>query len=142
MRVAMIAVLVLSVVAGARAAETPLVASKEYKGRVSNEQAKLAPPGGYVSGPKAWAKLWKDWKMEGKLPVIDWKKEIVLLAMSGGSGMGLTASVTEAGDLKMSIIATADITPDTGYRIIVVPSKGVKTIGGKAPKFEKKDEEP
>ncbi len=153
MRMLMAVTLILGMLSGAQAvpppladapparAETPLKATKEYKGRISNELAMLAKDG-YVAGPKAWAKLWKEWKIEGKLPAIDWKNEMVLVATAGGSGMGLSAALTDKGDLKAQVIATADIRPDSAFQIIVVPSKGVKTINGKKPAFESRPEEP
>jgi hypothetical protein len=131
----------LTLLAGARAEDKQVKPLKEFKGRVSHELARAAKDG-YVAGPKAWAKLWKDWKIEGKLPKIDWKNEIVLIATSGGSGMGLSASLDDKGDLKGIAFGTADIRPDSAFHIIVVPSKGVKTINGKKPTFEKNDAEP
>ncbi len=144
MRELMTVALSLGLLAAARAddpAAKALPVIKEYKGRIANELAKSAPKERYVAGPKEWAKLWADWKL-GKAPAVDWKKEIVLVGLSGGSGLSLTATLDDKGDLKTRTIATADLRPDTGYWFVVVPSKGVKTIGGKEPKFEKKDEEP
>ena len=141
MRGILTAAVFMCVLAGARAADTPLKATKEYKGRVSHELARAVKEP-YIAGPKAFAKLWKDWKIEGKMPAIDWKKEIVLVGTSGGSSMGLSASVDDKGDLKTVSFGTDDIRPDSAYRIIVVPSKGVKAINGKKPAFECRPEEP
>jgi hypothetical protein len=127
-------------VAGASGLAEGLKATKEFKGRVSHELAR-AQKEPYIAGPKAWAKLWKDWKIEGKLPKIDWKNEVVLIATSGGSSMGLSARL-EKDDLRTESFGTDDLRPDSVFHIIVVPSKGVKTINGKKPVFEKNDAEP
>jgi hypothetical protein len=126
--------------AGVAALAEGLKPTKEFRGRVSNELA-LAAKDGYVAGPRAWARLWKDWKIEGKLPKIDWKNEVVLIGTSNGSRLSLNARL-EMGDLRLSVFGTDDLRPDSGFHIIVVPSKGVKTINGKKPVFEKDDAEP
>lgn len=119
-----------------------LKATKKWTGRVSNEAAKAAPATGYVSGPKEWAKLWKEWKIGDKVPVIDFKKEMVLVVTSVGSGIGVDPALDEKGDLTNRGASTDDLRPDTGYVVVVVPSKGVKTFNGKAIKLELKPEEP
>jgi hypothetical protein len=124
----------------ARAADTPVEIATQYSGRITNEQAKSAPKTPYVKGPKEWAKLWKDWKL-GKPPAVDWKKQIVLVRLSRSSNVGLKPALDENGDLKTKVISTADRRADTRYGFFVVPSKGVKTIGGIKPEFEK-DEKP
>jgi len=137
----MTAAVLVGACAVAGAADTPLAAREEYKGRVSHELARGVKDG-YIAGPKAWAKLWKDWKMEGKLPAIDWKKEMVLVVTSEGSTVTLSAKLGDKGDVKTESVGTDDLRADSVYVMIVVPSKGVKTINGKAAKFEKSPEEP
>lgn len=132
--------LLLCLVALARAADMELKATQVASGRMPHEAEKAKPAGGYVAGPKALAKLWKEWKIKGKPPVIDFKKEIVLVGTTGGSGMGLSATLTDKGDLRVDIIATADVAADSGFQIVKVPVKDVKTIGGKAIKLEKAEE--
>ncbi|MBY0233244.1 MAG: hypothetical protein K2W96_28520 [Gemmataceae bacterium] len=138
MRIMLLAVLC---VAAARADET-LKPTKEWTGRISNEAAKAAPKTGYVSGPKELEKLWKEWKVGDKPPKVDFKKELMLVVTSRGSGISLTPVIDDKGDLKARAIMTADLREDTGYLIVLVPRKGFKTFQGKELKLEMKPEEP
>jgi hypothetical protein len=140
--VRVLAAALIPILACAARADTPVEASTQYSGRITNEQARSAPKTPYVKGPKEWAKLWKDWKL-GKPPAVDWKKQIVLVETSSGSGVTLNATLDDKGDLKTRNLFTADLRTDTGYWFFVVPKKGVKTINGKKPELEKpKAEEP
>ncbi|MBY0233243.1 MAG: hypothetical protein K2W96_28515 [Gemmataceae bacterium] len=133
----MLAVLALASMARAEA----LKPTMKWSGRVSNEAAAAKPATGYVSGPKELAKLWKAWKIGDKPPAIDFKKEIVLVVTSQGSGIGVDLHL-DKGDLTNMGAFTDDLGTDTGYVIVAVPSKGVKTVYGKPLKLELKPEEP
>jgi hypothetical protein len=142
MRILLMVALVLWLGEATRAAVKEVPVGKIWNGRISPMQAKAAPKGLYVSGPKELEKLWKEWKLAGKPPTIDWKKTIVLAVTSGGSRMSALPMLTEKGDLRAIIEATADCTPDLGLRILTVSSAGVKTIMGKVPKIVLRPEEP
>ena len=62
---------------------------------------------------------------------MNFDKEIVLVAKTGGSKLTLNASLDEKGDLKAFGLATRDLRPGFRYVIISVPKEGVKTVNGK-----------
>ena len=106
---------------------------KSWTGRISVEQAKLAPKDGYIVKQKVLDTLWKDWGIKGDAPKVDFDKNIVLTAMVTSSGMGINPSLDKkSGNLEVTVIATADITRDYGFHVVLIPRAGIKTIGGKA----------
>ncbi len=66
------------------------------------------------------------------------KSSVVRLSSNGrgGSVLNLVPVLDDKGDLKTKGENTADLTESLGYLIVTVPSKGVKTVNGKAPKLE------
>jgi hypothetical protein len=89
------------------------------------------PENGVITNAKDFEKLVKAWKVAEKAPEVNFDKEIVLVAKTGGSKLTLRASLDEKGDLKALGIATADLGKGFRYVIISVPKAGVKTVNGK-----------
>src|SRR4051812_11458467 len=74
--------------------------TKEWKGSVADEaQQKGAPE--VITSAKALEKLWKDWKIEGKVPAVDFTKEIVVVGTASGSNVGLSARLDDKGNLEL-----------------------------------------
>jgi len=123
---------------GARAEKKQLTPSQSWNASVDDEKlAKEAPEAGYVADAKAFKALWDAWKVGDKLPEVDFKKDIVLVATTRGSKLNLSAMLdTDKGDLTPLALATKDLGPGFRYVIVVVPREGVKTIGGKEIKSE------
>src|SRR5207247_352974 len=108
----------------------PVKATKEWKG--SNDDEKLvkdAPT--IITTAKALEKLWTAWKVEGKVPEVDFDKEIVAITTTVGSRLSLAATLDDKGDLQVGGIATRDLRPGFRYVIATLPKEGVKTINGK-----------
>jgi hypothetical protein len=131
---ALLGVLVTAV----RAEKKELKASQSWNGSIDDEKLeKEAPPDGYVADAKALKKLWEAWKVGDKVPEIDFKKEILLVATGAGSKLLLNATLdTDSGDLRPVALGTKDLKPGFRYAIISVPREGVKTLGGKEIKSE------
>jgi hypothetical protein len=124
---------VLSLATGvAVAAPTPLKATNTWMGSIDDEKlAREMPENGVITNAKDFAKLVKAWKVADKAPEVNFDKEILLVAKTGGSKLTLRASLDEKGDLKALGIATADLGKGFRYVIISVPKAGVKTVNGK-----------
>jgi hypothetical protein len=45
--------------------------------------------------------------------------------------MSTTATLTDDKELKVRTFFTADLRSDAGYRLLVIPAAGIKTINGK-----------
>jgi hypothetical protein len=120
----------------ARADKKEVSQTKEWKGSVDDaDLAKDVPD--YVADVKAFAKLWKKWGIEGKVPKVDFKNEIVIVSTTSGSRLSLSARLDDQGDLEVVGIATSDFGPGFRYAMETVPRKGVKTVNGKKLKTAK-----
>ena len=122
--------LVALLAAPALAGKTAVKTTKEWAGSVADaELSKDAPD--FVSDAKALEKLWKKWGIEGKVPEVDFRKEIVIVATTVGSRLSLSARLNDKGDLEVLGIATRDIRPGFRYVLATVSREGVKTVNGK-----------
>src|SRR5262249_22867956 len=53
---------------------------------------KEAPASGYIDNEKDWARLWKAWRGNEKLPAVDFKKELIIVGTSEGpNAAGISA---------------------------------------------------
>jgi hypothetical protein len=102
----------------------------EWKGSVADETLQKGAPE-CITSATSLAKLWKAWKIEAKMPVIDFAKEIVVLTTSGGSQLNLTASLDDKGDLQLLGFGTRDLRPGFRYVLATVSREGVKTVNKK-----------
>jgi hypothetical protein len=127
------ALLVAVCASSANAAPKKLTVKQLGRGSVGDEKLKAeAPKSMVISDKKTLEKVWKAWKVAGKVPVVDFKKEIVLIQTTSGSRLGaIGAALSEKGDLKFSSIATSDFGEGFRYVLGSVPRAGVKTVDGK-----------
>jgi hypothetical protein len=76
----------------------PVTIVRRWKGSVADaDPAEDAPA--YVADPKALEKLRKKWGVEGKVPEVDFKKEIVIGSTAVGSRLNLSARLDDKGNL-------------------------------------------
>jgi len=108
----------------------PVKFTKEWKGTVADESKQKGAPEVIVSA-KALEKLWADWKIEGKVPEVDFAKEIVVIGTTRGSRLNLSARLDDKGDLTVGGLATSDLGDGFRYVIATVPREGVKTVNKK-----------
>ncbi len=137
-----LAVLLLPVArAETKAAEKKtVILVKEWKGSAADaDLAKDAPE--YVTDAMALEKLWKKWGVEGKVPEVDFKKEIVIVATTTGGRLTLSARLDDKGNLELLGLATRDFRPGFRYVIATVSREGVKTVNGKEVKEAPKEKE-
>lgn len=85
-----------------------------------------------ITSAKGLEKLWKRWTIADKKPKVDFKKDIVVVYLTVGSGINPAANLDEKGNLDTTSIATADTRPGFRFVICTVGKKGIKTINGKA----------
>jgi hypothetical protein len=76
-------------------------------------------------------KLWKKWGLEGKVPEVDFQKEIVIVGTTVGSRLSLSAQLDEKGNLQVLGVATRDFGPGFRYVLATVKREGVKSVNGK-----------
>jgi hypothetical protein len=127
----LVALAIAAVVAGdARAQKKAVKLEKEWKGSVEDEALVKDAPAVIVDA-KAFEKLWKAWNIEGKVPAVDFKKELVIITTTSGSKLRLSANCDDKGNLEVLGMATRDLRPGFRYAIATVNREGVKTVNAK-----------
>jgi hypothetical protein len=106
--------------------------TQKWSGSVADEGLKKeVPENDCITNANKFAKLWKAWKIGEKMPKVDFKKEMVILAVTSGSSLDLSVRLSAKGDRQILGMATSDIRPGFRYVVGVVSRDGVKTIEGK-----------
>jgi len=128
-----IAVAALLVPGEARAEKKKLDAKVLFQGSIDDEKLEAKKPAtGVIATQKAFDELFAAWKLGEQKPIIDFKKDLVVVTTTVGSKLTLGAMLdTETGDLGVGGLATKDLRPGFRYVVAVVPRDGVKTVGGK-----------
>jgi hypothetical protein len=110
-------------------ADKPVKFDPIWKGSVEDaDLAKDAPT--VIVSQKALAALWEKWKLEGKVPEVDFDKNFAVLVTSRGSVLNLGGLLKDDGDLAVQATSTRDLRPGFRYAIGVTP-RGPKTVNGK-----------
>jgi hypothetical protein len=127
----LVALAIVAVLASdARAEKKAVKLEKEWKGSVDDEAlAKDAPA--VIVDAKTLEKLWKAWKIEGNVPAVDFKKELVIITTTSGSKLRLSATLDDKGNLEVLGMATRDLRPGFRYVIATVSREGIKTVNAK-----------
>jgi hypothetical protein len=126
---------IVAVIAASAMAAPPgkkdVKASKQWAGSADDaELLKDAPAA--ITDAKALEKLWKSWKLPGKVPEVDFAKDLVVTSTTVGSRLiNVSAMLDDQGDLQAFGMATADIAPGFRYVVLVVSRAGVKSVNGK-----------
>ena len=137
---AVVALLGSQMGADTKAEKKAVKLEKEWKGSAADaDLSKDAPE--YVADTKSLEKLWKKWGVEGKVPEVDFKKEIVIVSTTTGGRLTLSARLDDKGNLEVVGLATRDLRPGFRYVIATVSRDGVKTVNGKEVKEAGKDKD-
>ena len=112
-------------------ADAPVKTLREWKGSVADESL-LSDAPGFIASAEELQKLWSRWSVPGPVPQIDFKKDIVVLVTSRGSGLRLIARRDGEGNLKVNGLGTMDFRPGFRYVLGVVSRTGVKSVNGQA----------
>lgn len=107
--------------------------AKLLKDAPANGKA-LQGAAGFVTDQAAWAKLWKAWRGEQKVPTVDFTKDLVLVFTLGGPNKisSPTLRLNDQGDLKADAAATLIGGDGFCYKFVVISRAGIKTINGTA----------
>jgi hypothetical protein len=75
---------------------------KTWEGEVSIELRGEAPEKGYIADEDAWARRWKTYRGDEKLPWVDFKTNLILVAVSKDlNRIWIKARVDNEGDLEI-----------------------------------------
>ncbi|VAX40407.1 hypothetical protein MNBD_PLANCTO02-365 [hydrothermal vent metagenome] len=106
---------------------------KQWSGSVKNKALlSSAPKDRFITNTKTFAKLWRSWSLGEKIPRINFRRNLVLVAAVTGQNHEHTrATLDENGNISIVTVATKSNGPGFKYTVLVVSRKGVKTVGGK-----------
>jgi len=115
----------------ALSAPAPAEAVETWQGSIDDPAAKPGPTR-VISDADMWRKLWKDWKIDGELPEVDFEEHLLVAETTSGSRLRLNALLSDEGDLRVIGMATRDLRPGFRYVIGQFELDGVKSVNGRA----------
>jgi hypothetical protein len=130
--------LLISFVAVSLHAADPKEVNVEQTWDGKNADTKLkqeAPKEGFLTDGKSFEKLWKSWRGEEKVPMVDFTKELAIVLTCDGPNRMMfpkTVKVDDKGNLKLPPAASTRIGGEGfGYKIVTIKRDGIKSINGK-----------
>jgi uncharacterized lipoprotein YbaY len=102
-----------------------------WKGSIDDVATKPTPTR-LITQADEFTQLWRDWKVAGTLPQIDFVKSCIVVETTSGSVLSVSGQLNESGELKTFGMATRDMRPGFRYVIAQFDLKGVKSINGVA----------
>ncbi|MGC1275413.1 MAG: hypothetical protein WBC44_17030 [Planctomycetaceae bacterium] len=112
---------------------------------------KLSPKSGFFTDEQSFAKIWKAWRPDEKLPSIDFDEAVVLVATADGPNQMFAYLRKTDGNVNAVFGSTKIGGPGFGYLFAVLPREGIKSInnqpldpdaGDESPKPPTPDERP
>ncbi len=110
-----------------------------WKGSIE-DRGLLGKPPTAIANAKDWQTQWDAWKIAGKLPDVDFTKQIVIVQTTVGSQIRPRITLDDQGDLKVVSLATKDLRPGFRYVMVSVSREGVKSVNGKKLDDEKAED--
>jgi hypothetical protein len=114
----------------ADAQKKPITPIRELKGSVADENLMKGAPT-VITSAEGLKKVWDAWKLEDKMPQVDFGKEIVVVTTTRGSRLNLRLMLDDKENLQVLGLATRDLRPGFRYVMAIVSRDGVKTVDGK-----------
>jgi hypothetical protein len=138
------ALAVLALAGAACAEEKTVTPNRLWEGEFADEKLKKeAPKGGVITDAKTFAKLWKAWRKDEKVPEVDFKKELAVVVMCGKGVRPSTYVTLKDGALWVNWEEARRGWGGWGYSIVTLDRKGVKKANGvELPKAKPRPEEP
>ncbi|MFM8891506.1 MAG: cytochrome P460 family protein [Planctomycetia bacterium] len=111
------------------AAPMPLAATNTWSGSIADEAlVKEMPDHGVITEGASLERLAKAWGFTDDDSLVDFSKEIVIVATTKGSTLRLSASLADDGDVTALGAASRDFAPGFRYVVMSVPRSGIKTV--------------
>jgi hypothetical protein len=99
------------------------------------EEEKLSPPNGFIAKKEDFDKLWKTWLLDDKVPAVDFKNHLVVVASSRDGPIKSAVLIDEKNNGKAKIRVELDRKTEgkaLNVLIAVFPRDGIKSIEGRA----------
>ena len=113
-------------VASARAVTIEPV--KSWSGRVPLDER--PPLQSSIARESDWARIWKQCRVQGPAPKVDFQKRLGLVAVRRGSVVKFMSLNVEDGNLTTNVVVTADMPDYMSCAIVLVDRAGIKKVNG------------
>jgi hypothetical protein len=115
---------------GGVASAQPMTAApvKSWSGRVPLDER--PPLQSSIAKESDWARIWKQCRVQGPAPRVDFQKMLGLVAVRRGSVVKFMSLNVEDGDLKTNVVVTADMPDYMSCAIVLVNRAGIKKVNG------------
>jgi hypothetical protein len=115
----------------AQAAPRKIVPNQTWTGIIRDPALSTkAPANGLITDAKAFEKVWKAWRKDEKVPVLDFRKEFVLVTRSVGPNTLEIKFTLDEGKLTVKARSTQLGSPGFGYSLDTFNRKDVKMVNG------------
>jgi hypothetical protein len=123
---------IVALMAGSGRAQQTVTPAQHWEGEFGDEKLKQAVPnGGVITGPDGFAKLWKAWRPDERVPAVDFNKQVVVVATCSTKGEHpVTSATLRAGVLGVSWDAARRGRGGWGYAILAFDRAGVNEVNG------------
>src|SRR5262249_18514384 len=113
----------------------PSGVEKEWNGILGDRALeKETPRSGLIVVREEFARLWKAWRKDEPLPVVDFSTRFVAVVTSEEGEIHVAACVYELegeGKAKLIVTQSGKLRKGFSYAIAVIRRAGIKTLGGK-----------
>jgi hypothetical protein len=114
---------------------SPVKQQQTWCGQVRSELRSVAPKRGYIANKADWVKLWKTYRSDEKIPVVNFAREIILVyTHTDDNNVSMSPMLSTKGDLSSNVSFTERGGSSTlcTYIFTSIDRRGIKTIAGKA----------
>ena len=111
----------------------PVKILNTWNGKIADAALrKHAPTDEFLLGQNEWAKLWRAWRGQEKLPEVDFQKQMILVFTADGpNSVGCEPRLDAQGNVQAEAMSTMIGGPGFGYLIQCISREGVRSVNGK-----------
>jgi hypothetical protein len=114
---------------GAMAAQaTTIEPLNSWSGRVPLDER--PPLQTSIANAGDWARIWKQCRVEGPAPKVEFQKSLGLVAVRRASLVKFMSISVENGNLKTNVVVTPDMPEYMSCAIVLVNRAGIKKVNG------------
>jgi len=104
---------------------------KQYTGELKNSSMNVHISQ-FITDTETLIDAWETLDISGKVPKIDFNKQLVVVSTWKGSSFTPSYYVDRNGDLKTTILGTLDLRSGLQYALAIFDREGIKTVQGKS----------
>jgi hypothetical protein len=101
---------------------------KSWSGRVPLDER--PPLQSSIAKDSDWARIWKQCRVQGPAPKVDFQKSLGLVAVRRGSIVKFMSMSVEDGNLKTNVVVTPDMPDYMSCAIVLINRTGIKKVNG------------